>query len=235
MLRGKKTLAIVMARGGSKGLPGKNIKRMNGKPLIEWTIDQIKRSKLVDDLYVSTDSEEIASVCRRCGVDIKELRPDYLAKDDSTSYDVLEYILNEAVDKDSFDYIINLEPTSPLRKEDDIDNIIESAINNPKYDGVISVGEVHTEHPSLLKQISSDNTVQKMFAEIISHPLRQLHNPVYFPYGVGYAIKVDKFLEEKTLYTDRMLPYYIERWQNYEIDDLWDFVCVEAIMRELML
>lgn len=230
MYNGKTILAIVLARGGSKGLPRKNIKYMNGKPLIGWTLKRIKESQFIDDVCISTDDEEIAGVCEACGFPISELRPARLAKDETTSYEVIGYIFDCYGKEKEFDYFILLEPTSPLRKKDDIDNIIKMGIDRAEADGVISVGEVHTEHPSLLKRIDSNDYVQKLYESEKIFPRRQQHKTVYFPYGVGYLMKRDIFLKKRTLYTNHMIPYIIERWQNYEIDDIYDFICIEAIM-----
>lgn len=232
MYKGLKILAIITARGGSKGLPGKNIKEMNGKPLLAWTIEQAKTSKYLDEIFVSTDSEDIAEVSNNYGVDVQELRPKYLATDDASSIDVIEYTIELLRKKGKcFDYLILLEPTSPLRKWDDIDNMIQIAGENNECDGVISVGKVHTEHPMILKKISSQGRIIPYHNDLHMAYQRQQHDAAYFPYGVGYLIKVSKLIETHTIYTDNIIPYYIDRWQNYEVDDIYDFICIEAIMK----
>lgn len=225
-------LAVITARGGSKGLPGKNIKVLQGKPLLAWTIGQAKASKYLDEIFVSTDSKEIASISKEYGVEVPELRPGYLAMDDTSSMDVLEYTITYLKQQGkSFDYMILLEPTSPLRKWDDIDNMIKLACDNVERDGVISVGKIHTEHPMMVKRISSQGNVVPYNDELKTAYQRQQHDAAYFPYGVGYLIKVASFKETHAIYTDNVIPYYIERWQNYEIDDIYDFLCIEAIMK----
>ena len=137
-------MAIVTARGGSKGLPGKNIKNINGRPLIGWTLKQAVESQYIDELFVSTDSEEIANVSRQCGVDVPSVRPVFIAEDTTSSIDVILYSIQLLENQGkSFDYIMLLEPTSPLRKMGDLDNIIKLAGDHPEKDGVISVGEIH--------------------------------------------------------------------------------------------
>lgn len=232
MYNGLRIVAIVTARGGSKGLPGKNIKVLNGKPLIAWTLNQIKASKYIDEVFISTDSKEIAGVCEECGVLVPQLRPAYLAEDNTSSMDVLEYTIQCMKDSGKeFDYFLLLEPTSPLRKSGDLDNIIKLAGDNPERDGVISVGEVHMEHPSVVKRITSGGTITPYLENISSIYQRQQFDKAYFPYGVGYMIKTDVLLEKHSIYTENILPYFIERWQNYEIDDIYDFVCIESIMK----
>lgn len=225
-------LAIVTARGGSKGLPGKNIKTLNGKPLIGWTLKQLENSRYIDDVFVSTDSEEIAEVSRQYGFGVPCLRPAYLAEDATSSVDVLLYTLQLLEEQGKvFDYILLLEPTSPLRKRNDIDEMIKLAGDHPERDGVISVGEVRGEHPAIMKKISSSGNVIPYMEKEEKGYQRQQFQKVYFPYGVGYLIKACKLKEFHNIYTDHMLPYYIERWQNYEIDDIYDFTCVESIMK----
>lgn len=231
MYKEKKILAVVTARGGSKGLPGKNIRILNGKPLIAWTIEQVHSSKFIDELVVSTNSNEIAKVCEAYSVEIPELRPDYLATDEASSMDVLEYVLNkEEKSGYAYDYIILLEPTSPLRKKGDLDNIIQLAIDNPEKDGVISVGKIQLEHPMIVKKISGNGVIIPYISELSAVHQRQQHDEALFPYGVGYLIKTSVFKKEHNIYTSNIMPYYIERWQNYEIDDIYDFKCIETIM-----
>ena len=232
MYKDKKIVAIVPARGGSKGLSRKNIKVLNGKPLIGWTLEQAQKSKFFDEIFVSTDSEEIAEVSREFGVEVPILRPEELAQDTTPSVDVIAYIIDCLEKKKRFyDYFILLEPTSPLRAERDLDNIIELAVKNSEYDGVISVGEVHTEHPTIVKKIGQSGKILPYLENRKEVYLRQLHDQAYFPYGVGYLLKTNVFKEKKTIYTDNILPYYIRRWQNYEIDDIYDFICIESIFR----
>ena len=232
MYNNYKFLAVVTARGGSKGLPGKNIKVLNGKPLIGWTLEQIKASKLIDEIFISTDSMEIAEVCKQFSVDVPSLRPESLARDVTSSMDVLAYTI-ELLEKQGkmFDYVMLLEPTSPLRKKGDLDNIMMLAGDNPEYDGVISLGEVCSEHPSIMKKVSEQGSIVPYVSNSLNGYQRQQFDKAYFPYGVAYLIKVSRFKQLHTIYTDKMLPYYIERWQNYEIDDIYDFVCIENIMR----
>lgn len=232
MYKDKTILAIITARGGSKGLPGKNIKEIGGKPLIGWTLEQAKASRYIDYIFVSTDSKEIAAVSERFAVAVPELRPDELAQDTTPSTDVIEYIISHLESENKyFDYFILLEPTSPLRKGNDIDTIIEMAVNHLEFDGVISVGEVHTEHPLIIKKVSQLGKLIPYIENEKEVYQRQQHDKAYFPYGVGYLEKVDVFKKNHTIYTDNVLPYFIERWQNYEIDDIYDFICVESIMK----
>jgi CMP-N-acetylneuraminic acid synthetase len=232
MYKNKKILAIIPARAGSKGLPGKNIKPLLGKPLIGWSIEQAKLSKYIDEICVSTDGKEIAAVSEKFGVKVSELRPAKLAEDKTSTMDVVEYLLERYKSKgQEFDILILLEPTSPLRKIDDIDNAIELLAKNEKADGVISVGEVQTEHPSIVKKINSEGKIEAYVKSDKKLYQRQQMDKAYFPYGVIYMIKTEVFNKAKMFYTPNVIPYFIERWQNYEVDDLCDFLCIERIMK----
>lgn len=233
MYKNKKILAIIPARGGSKGLPNKNIKEMNGKPLIYWTIKRAQDSKLLDKIYVSTDSPQIATICQDiCNQCVEELRPDELAQDTSSSADVIKYTINLLQQKgEEYDYMLLLEPTSPLRKKDDIDVVIQLACDNPERDGVISLGEVHMEHPSAVKIIGENGNIVPLLNSNKTIYQRQQMKQVYFPYGVAYLIKTEAFLNNMSVYTDNIIPYFIERWQAYEVDDIYDFMCIETIMK----
>lgn len=121
MFNDKKFIAVIPARGGSKGLPGKNIKELCGKPLIVYTIETALKSKIFDKVIVSTDSLEIAEIAKKAGAEIPFLRPKELATDTADSMDVLIHAIKFLEEKgEKFDYIMKLQPTSPLRTEEDI-------------------------------------------------------------------------------------------------------------------
>ena len=143
----KKILCIIPARSGSKGVPGKNIALVGGKPLIVWTIRAVKKSKMVDQIILSTDSEKYRLICQEYGIDSPFLRPKELASDESTSEDVVIHALDWLRENNNYipDYILYLQPTSPLRVNNDIDNSIQIAMENDA-DSVVSVGLVN-QHP----------------------------------------------------------------------------------------
>lgn len=231
MYKGKRFLAIVPARGGSKGLPGKNIKPLCGKPLIGWTLESAKKSKYLDEIFVSTDSREIADVAETFGVRVPELRPEELASDTATSASVVLYTIDYYRKKGIvFDYFILLEPTSPMRKENDIDNAIALACELPEKAGVVSLGEVHMEHPSIVKKLEENKTILP-YVESKKVTQRQQLSKAYFPYGVVYLVKISDFEKNQLFYSKDSLPYIIDRWQCYEVDDIYDFVAIEAIIK----
>jgi CMP-N-acetylneuraminic acid synthetase len=232
MIQGKTAIGIITARAGSKGLPGKNMRPLCGKPMIAWTIERALQSTFLDAVMVTTDGEEIAEVAKSHGAQVPFLRPAALATDTATSFDtvvhVLEYYQRET--GRSFDYVVLLEPTSPLRAEDDIDRMLgELERHSDRYDSIVSIGEVGA-HPSILKTWEGGKLLP--FCPELAQPSRRQDNvPAYFPYGVAYMIKTEVLLREKTFYSARCLGFPIQRYQCYEIDDIHDFICVEAIMK----
>lgn len=232
MYQGKSFLAIIPARGGSKGLPGKNIKSLCGKPLIAWSIEAGLGSQYIDDVMVTTDSEEIVKVAREFGASVPLLRPTELASDTATTFDAVKHTIDfyERQLHKSFDYIVLLEPTSPLREKDDLDRMIEKISSvDGEFDAIVSLGEVH-EHPSIMKKIVG-NEIEPYRKELEMATRRQDNEVAYFPYGVAYIVKTKTLLEEKTFYPQRTTHHLIKRYQCYEIDDIYDFVAIENIMK----
>lgn len=225
-------IAIIPARGGSKGLPGKNIRELCGKPLIAWTIEKARKSKYIDTVLVSTDSDEIAEIARQYGASVPFIRPDELATDSASSFDVVKHTLDYCQENEGkkFNFTVLMEPTSPLREDDDIDRMLEILVRRQDgFDSIVSIGEV-AEHPSITKRLNGER-MEPFCPELALTTRRQDNVPAYFPYGVAYINKTESLLEEKTFYTKRCTYFLIKRYQNYEIDDLYDFLSVESVMK----
>lgn len=231
MIHGKTILAIIPARGGSKGLPRKNILPLLGKPLIAWTIERALASKYLDKVIVSTDDEEIARIAKDYGAEVPFLRPAELATDTATTIAAIHHALGFYKKRGiGFDYLALLEPTSPLRAEGDIDKAIKLLNDHEaEADSLVSVGEVHMEHPSIVKKIENNYVTPYVPTdEIITR--RQDLSKAYFPYGVIYLSKITSLEATDTFYQERTIPFFIERWQNYEVDDIFDLKCIEAVL-----
>jgi len=233
MINGKGVIAIVPARSGSKGLPGKNIMDLCGKPLLAWTIEKALKSRFIDKVVVSTDSEKIAEIAVQFGADVPFLRPKELATDEATSFSVVEHCLEFFKNKDNlqFDYTLLLEPTSPLREDSDIDRAI-SMLDSQRddFDAVVSLGIV-SGHPSIVKRLIR-GTVSPYVNETLNATRRQDLDAAYFPYGVVYASKTRSILESRSFYPIKCGAIMLEPYQCLEIDSEIDFLCVEAIMRK---
>lgn len=234
MYKDRKILGLIPARGGSRGLPGKNVKPLLGKPLIAWTVEQARAAELLDRVMVDTDSPQIAEAAKAAGAQVPFLRPAELALDTSPVIDTVLHVL-EVFEKEGerYDYLALLEPTSPLRKPGDIDRGIRMLIGREsEASSLVSVGEIALEHPLYAKKISPAGLVQAYGGDTCA--LRQALPKAYFPYGVLYLSRAAAIREHHAVYPEPVLAMTVERWQNYEINDIWDFLCVETVMKERM-
>lgn len=234
MYKERKCLAVITARGGSKGLPGKNIKILLGKPLIAWTIEKALESKYIDRVIVSTDSNEIAAVAEQYGAEVPFMRPEELSGDNIGSFDVVAHAIGYLAEKgDEYDYVTLLEPTSPMRKKGDLDNAIATLIDKEKEaDSLVSLGRVNLEHPAVIKKVDDKGYMVPYIKKPEKATGRQGFSPAYFPYGVIYITKIEALYKYKSFYQRRTIPYFVERWQCYEVDDIYDFMIIETIMQE---
>lgn len=234
MYLNKKFLAIIPARGGSKGLPGKNIRLLNGKPLIAWSILAAKKSKYLDRVIVSTDSEEIATVAQQWGADVPFLRPAELATDTTSSIDVILHAIDTLAAGgagETFDYIVLLEPTSPLRTVTDIDAAIERLLSHHGAEAIVSVAKAEASHPQFHLRIGTSSFIEPFMGEEIKHLPRQKIADVYFPEGTIYISSIFALRAKHAFYHNRTLAYVVQRYQQLEIDEEMDLVCAEALMK----
>ena len=157
--RESRVLAVITARGGSKGLPQKNIRPLAGKPLIAYTIDTASQARLLDRTVVSTDDQQIAEIARQHGAETPFLRPPQLATDDISVYPALAHAVQWLEEHEDYhpDYVMLLQPTSPLRTVEDIDNSIMIALEKDA-DGVVSLCEAK-HHPYWMKRVTVDGQI----------------------------------------------------------------------------
>lgn len=231
MINGKNILGLIPARGGSKGVPKKNIKSLMGKPLIEYTVESGKQSKYIDHLIVSTDNEEIADVCRNIPVDVPFIRPDYLASDTAKAIGVIQHAITtmEEIDSVNYDLVVYLEPPNPLRIAEDIDTCVELFEEN-QPDCVVTVQEANQFHPILMKQIK-DNRLHPIWKEEPEGVPRQLYNPTaYMRNGAVYVFRKELIMDG-ILYGNDILPYVMPIERSVCIDDMMDWYVAEAWMK----
>ena len=233
MINGKRSIAIIPARGGRKGLPGKNIKELCGKPLIAWTIEAGLGSQYIDEVVVSTDSEEIACVARTFGASVPFYRPAELSGDASTSFDVVKHAISFYKDElnEEFNYVVMLEPTSPLRDKVDIDSAIEQLLTNPQASAIVGICKTESQNPAFLVKKSNANCLVGYENKDMRVLRRQEISDVYFFEGSVYISHMETLLTRKTFYHDCTLGYEVPKWKSPEIDDMDDFVIVEALMK----
>lgn len=226
MYRDKKVLAVIPARGGSKRLPKKNVRKLAGKPLLNWTIDAAIQCNCFDSIIVSTDDLEISEIAIRAGAEVPELRPDHLASDTATTEDLVIYILNH-YDVDS-DIIVILQPTSPLRKSWHIQEAIELFDSKNAY-SVVSVSLC--EHPPQWTNVlPSDSSLEGFIRESDcsrSQDLQQL----YRLNGAVFVYDVKQLKERKKMkfYSDSF-AYKMDSRYSIDIDSQLDFDIAEFLL-----
>ncbi|MES2808159.1 MAG: acylneuraminate cytidylyltransferase family protein [Bacteroidota bacterium] len=220
-------IGIIPARGGSKGLPGKNIKNLLGKPMIAYTIEAALKSRYIDTVVVNTDSEEIASVAVRHGAECPFMRSERLATDNATSIDVFKDMiprLESFYDKEINEIVI-LQPTSPLRQAVHIDSAIK--IFKEKYaDSVISYRK--EDHPIRWhKYINNDGSFENIFPDNTGN--RQDERPSYLPNGAIYVVKKD-LINKGGYFSQNSFAYIMENKYSVDIDSLEDFEFAEFLL-----
>lgn len=225
-----KILAIIPARRGSKGIINKNIQLINDKPLIFFTIDVAKKSKLLDRILVSTDSEKIASIGKSYGAEVLNLRPKHLAEDNSSTIDVVQYELKnaEAYFNEIFDYVCVLQPTAPLRIVDDINKSIQLILDNEKSDSLISCYEGTHVHPNIM--YINRNSVYYPFLMENKLINRQDFDKVFVRNGAIYISSRNLILEKHRIVGDNPKVYLMPRERSINIDEQYDLKIVRLLM-----
>ena len=223
-------IAIIPGRGGSKGLPKKNIKPLLGKPLIAYTIEAALKAKLISRVIVSTDNEEIAAISKQFGAEVPFMRPAHLSEDDSKAIDVYEHAIRwvENSQNSKVTEFAVLLPTTPLRNENHIDEAIELFYKKNAY-SVISYTE--EDHPiEWHKKVADDLSFIDIFDEN-SIDNRQNYQKSFYPNGAIY-IFTNKVLETKKYYSQNSFAYLMEKQFSIDIDDSFDFELTCCILKQ---
>ncbi len=230
-----KILGLIPARGGSKGVPGKNIKLLAGKPLIAYSIEAAKQSHL-SKVIVSTDDESIEEIALRFGAEVPFLRPADLASDTAKSLEVAKHALiaMEQIDGVRYDAIMLLQPTAPFRSTSDIDNALELLSKNPHADSVISVVDVEGHHPARMKYIENGRLVDPPFCEAYENQNRQELQPMYIRNGAIYLTKRDTLLSGS--YKGKScMALVMPQHRSCNIDTLHDFDYAEWVYNKYLV
>ena len=216
-----KIISIIPARGGSKGLPKKNILELAGKPLIAWTIESSLKSKYISKTIVSSDCDEILNISSKYGWEILK-RPDELARDTTPTEPVVEHILQNIKDLGNYSYLVLLQPTSPLRDEKDIDEAISKLIQEKDATALISVKEIDNK---ILKAFKINNNGYLEGISNNKYPFmrRQDLPKVFMPNGAIYIISINEFLKTKRLFSDNAISYLMNEEKSLDIDTIDDF------------
>ena len=223
MINGKTVMGITLARGGSKGIPQKNVIDVNGKPLIQYTIDEVKKSEYIDHYIVSTDDEDIKLVCRELEQTYFDRSP---AEDTQKSADALLEVL-KTMDKP--DYIVEIMCTNPLKTVEDIDGVIKK-LNIMEVDSVCSVVRVWDYHPSRIKFIEG-NRMHDVYPEVLESRRQDLTPPAYIRNGSIYAMTWEQLRTKETKYDKNTVPYIMSEERTINIDEPIDLELARILLR----
>lgn len=227
MINGKSVMAIIPARGGSKGIPKKNIKMLHEKPLIAWSIEEAKKSCYIDKLIVSSEDEEIIEVSKQWGAEVPFKRPSELAQDDTPGIDPVLHAVKYFSD---YDYIVLLQPTSPLRMVEDIDGAIQLC-DEKKADSCVSVTESSVT-PYWMYHIGIEGFLQPLFKDSETPYQRQKAPTFYELNGAVYVATRNSLLLNRAFLQENTLPYIMPRERAVDIDDMLDFEYCAFLLSE---
>lgn len=225
-------LALITARGGSKSIPKKNTILLAGKPLIAWTIEVARQASAIDHVIVSTDSEEILQVAKTWGAEAPFIRPQELAADDSPHIPVITHALQWLNTHKNYqpDYVMLLQPTSPLRSLFDIETACQIAFEK-NADSVVSVYEV-ASHPYLTKFITKEGKLEDFIHKPDGYLARQSLPPVYVLNGAIYLVKSEIILKNHTFYIEHTYAYIMPPERSMDIDTPWDLYLADLVLQD---
>ncbi len=227
-------LSIIPARGGSKGIPKKNMALLCGQPLIKYTFDAAKKSRLITRSILSTDDGDFARYGRENGIEVS-MRPEELAGDRTPMKDVINYHL-DALKKNGYipDIFILLQPTSPLRTERHIDEALQGLIDDSEADATVSVVEVPHEYlPMKLMELKEDGSLKFFRSDGEKYTTRQELPHLYARNGAAvYAVYTESYRKTGSLYGTRCIPYLMKPEESVDIDTSFDLFLAESILRD---
>jgi CMP-N-acetylneuraminic acid synthetase len=229
-----KILAVIPARGGSKGVPRKNIRLVAGKPLIAYTLEAVLAVRhRLHRLIVSTDDAEIAEVARLYGADVPFMRPVELAGDRVPMISVLKHAVQavEAMDNVHLDWVLLLQPTAPFRTPDDIESALDLAAGGG-CDSVISVVQVFAVHPILMKRIENDKLLPFCLEEKEGTRRQDYQPPAYMRNGAIYLTRCAVLMEQNSIWGQVIRPYIMPEERSISIDSEMDMKLAELMLTE---
>lgn len=229
-------LGIIPARGGSKGIPRKNIRSLAGKPLLHYMLSAALASKRLSHVVVSSDDAEILEIARNIGGESVVLtRPDELAQDTSLDAPMLQHAVEEIEKRENvrFDYVVQLHATSPFFTAEHIDNAIDMLVNHDTADSAVSVYRLANMHPRKLKRIDNGK-LESYIPEYTEESVvrRQDLDPVYKRNAGLYAAKRHVVMDEGRVWGDHCLAYEMPEAESFDVDTLFDFQIADLLMRD---
>ena len=234
-----KVMGIIGIRSGSKGVPNKNIKLLAGKPLVGWILDTAKKSKYINRLVVSTDSQEYADIVTSIGAEAPYLRPENLAADNSPEFEYVKHMLEWLEDKESYmpDIIVRMMATSPMQTSEDIDKVIEILIENKNADSAVIISEMRL-HPYKALKIIEDNMLGKRLVSYFGESGREVTPIDRQSYGKAYvrsniiACRRETIINTNSLTGDNVKYHIIPQERAIDIDNEIDFGIAEILIKE---
>lgn len=224
-----KVVAVIPARGGSKGLPGKNIKLLSGIPLIAWTINAALNSDFIDRVIVNTDCDKIASIAKEYGAEVPFMRPSELATDTASSIDVVEHVLDSL--NETYDYVLLLQPTSPFRNTYDIDSAISLAMRS-QSGCVVSVC-LTEKSPYWMYRVDEELQMEPVIDEQAIPARRQDAGAIYQLNGAIYISEVDRLYQSHAFLDSSTLAYVMPVERSIDIDTEIDFKIAEYLSEKI--
>lgn len=224
-----RNIAIIIARSGSKGLKDKNIRLLNGKPLLAYTIEAALQSGCFEEVMVSTDSRKYAKIAKEYGANVPFLRSKDNSADSASPWDVVKEVLDRYKEKgEEFDSFALLQPTSPLRNAQDIRNAYQE-LKDKKANAVVSMCELECSI-HLVNKLPASLSMKGFITQKQYNKRRQEIRPYYRFNGAIYISKVRSFYKHMNIYDDKCYAYIMDRERSYDIDSEFDLKIVEAIL-----
>ena len=231
----RKIVAIIPARGGSKTIPRKNIKKLAGKPLLAYTAKASLDSKLLSRIILSTEDEEIQQTGLNFGLEVPFTRPAKLARDDTPGLPVIQHALRTLEERENYrpDIIVVLQPTSPLRKSKHIDEALKIFLSRDA-DSLVSVTQVpHNMNPYSVMKLQEDGTVEPFLDYDENKNLRQQKPKFYARNGAAiYICTYECLMKKNSLYGDTTLPYFMKKEESLDLDDEVDWQIAELALKK---
>ncbi|BBD09322.1 cytidylyltransferase domain-containing protein [Desulfovibrio ferrophilus] len=226
MFQNRKILAVIPARGGSKGVPRKNIRPVADKPLLAWTAEEARKSRFIDRLILSSDDLQIIDAGKSMGLDAPFVRPRRLGLDHITSEQVVHDILQRM---SGYDYVLVLQPTTPLRSVEDIDGCIRLCIERSSKTCVTVTQCEHT--PYWMYNLDESDTISPLIQSEYLTKRRQEIPPVYMPNGAVFMAETSHFLKTQSFHTKQTLAYVMPRSRSLDIDTEDDLIMADLLLR----
>lgn len=222
---------MINARGGSKGIPGKNIKLLMGKPLIAYSIEIALQVEKIDKVIVSTEDEKIANIAKEYGAEVPFMRPKELATSEALQVDTIIYNVEKLQQQGhNFETIVLLQPTAPLRSVEDVLGCL-SLMEKENADTVITVTDVGSRHPTGIYRMQGDYKLQPFIEANKSGFNRQSLEKIYWRTGSVYVIKKEVLLKNRAIYGKKIMGYITSEERAFNMDTMFDWKLIEAWMQ----